>query len=114
MSDAIYNTLLAVSMMCSSHVVSGGSIANDWIAIGPFKPGFERCETVVKKYNDERRRREKADEVKKENEDAGRLANAIHAIDGVPFKEEPAPQPQKSQFGNSCVTLTSGPVNGGL
>jgi len=106
MSDTVFNTLMAVALMCGQHM-SGGTLSDDFIpdpGHATWEAGFERCEKVVTAVAMERMRREALEAQKKDADEKARLANAIAAIDGRKFTPEPAPKPLVNRY--SCIVPT--------
>jgi hypothetical protein len=105
MTDAIFNTLAAVAVMCSGHFQ--GVLGIDGLMPDPdrgtFAAGFEQCGTVIKELTAEKQRRaaEQADE--KVSQDKARLANGLAALKGKSFAPEAAPIPPKSAL--NCYSL---------
>lgn len=103
MKDDIFNTLLAVAMMCMGHfhgTLDGRTLEpadNNW------DKGFENCALVIKRRDGERERRAKLDAENKEALEKVRLINAMEALAGRKFEAEQAPEPP---LPDTCIMNT--------
>ena len=91
MNDDVFNTVAAVALMCGSHLMSGGTLDNNFIPIsGTYKPGFEKCAAIVAIYRAETQKREKQAAKQEEDREKARVANALAALHGEKFTPETA------------------------
>jgi hypothetical protein len=108
MTDALFNTLLAVMSMCQMHGLHGepngygGWEGTRWIQ---FEKGYEQCVEVQKAVDDENARRSKINTDEKMKNEKWQLANALAGLHGKPFKEEAKPEPPKSNL--NCWTINT-------
>jgi hypothetical protein len=104
MTDAVFNTLAAVALMCSGHF--HGSLTMQMQPLeGKYEAGFERCVIVLAALDAEKVRRAEAQKVEENDHDKARLANGLAALQGKSFEPEAAPPPAKSPYG--CTLLTN-------
>jgi hypothetical protein len=110
MNDALFDTLAAVAMMCSSYIHQSTVLDNHGLPIPgtTFEKGFEDCPAVIKRYEDEIERRA-ADAAKAKVEaDKQRLQNALVGSHGGHFEPEAAPPAPKIPFGG-CSYINTDP-----
>lgn len=92
MTDVIFNTLLAVQFMCTAHHYITWQGTNvpvpSNVAEAKYQKGFEDCLAIDKAIEGERVRRDLLLAAKYLAADKARLANAIAAMNGKPFKPE--------------------------
>ena len=108
MKDDIFNTLLAVAVMCMGHYhgTLDGRTLEPVAGDTSWDKGFENCAVVLKRRDAERERRSIEATANQQKVDKARVANAIAALDGRKFEAEPAPpEPRRS---NTCIMETSG------
>jgi hypothetical protein len=103
MNDAVFNTLAAVVLMCSNHF-HGVLNPPDRVSSG-YDPGFEQCAVISKELEAERARRAKEHAEKLAEADKARVANAMAALHGKPFKEEAVPPVLNSSGSPWCSNL---------
>lgn len=107
MSDEVFNTLLAVVLMCHSHYADKFT-GNMTAFQEKWETGFEQCATIQKEVDVENVRRDMLKEAKRIQQDKERLANALAALKGKKFTPEAAPPVQKPLFSNSCIEPANG------
>jgi hypothetical protein len=106
MNEAIFNTLAAVALMCGQHIQPGkGSMDLDFIPNpgSQYQAGFEDCRIIVARLRAETEKRVKEAQAKQLAEDAARVRNALAAVQGGPFKPEPAPLERSALPQSTCI-----------
>jgi hypothetical protein len=110
MTDAVFNTLAAVALMCSGHFY--GSLTMQMQPLeGKYEAGFERCAVVLKDLDAEKARRAEAQKVEQNDHDKAQLANGLAALQGKSFAPEAAPVPPKSPSLGGCINWADGIIH---
>jgi hypothetical protein len=105
MNDALFDTLAAVAMMCSSYIHQSAIVDNRGLPTPgtTFEKGFEDCPAIIKRYEEETERRAAEAAKAKVEADKLRLQNALVGSRGGHFEPEPAPVQRQPSWGISCL-----------